>query len=68
MNFKNGDRVDAINSEGVVKYTGLYLGQGHPGATVPVADRSKLHWAVQVGDRGDVVYLESFYWSLRPAR
>jgi hypothetical protein len=68
MNFKNGEKVDAINSEGIVKYTGFYLGQGHPGANVPVADRSKLHWAIQVNNAGDVVYLDSFYWSLRQAR
>ena len=68
MNFKNGDKVDAIDSEGVVKYTGFYLGQGRPGASVPVLDHSKLHYAIQVNNGGDVVYLDSFYWSIRPTR
>jgi hypothetical protein len=68
MNFKPGDRVDAIDDSGNVKYTGLYLGSGHPAAGVGVSDRTKLHYAIQIGDRGDTVYLEAFYWSLRQAR
>lgn len=68
MNFKPGDRVDAIDDSGNVKYTGVYLGSGHPAADVGVSDRTKLHHAVQIGERGDTVYLEAFYWSLRKAR
>lgn len=68
MNVKPGDKVEAIDDSGNVKYAGIYLGSGHPAASVGVADRSKLHHAVQVGDKGDTVYLEAFYWSLRQAR
>jgi len=68
MNVKPGDKVDAIDDSGNVKYSGIYLGTGHPALSVGVADRSKLHHAVQVDDKGDTVYLEAFYWSLRKAR
>ena len=63
--MKNGDKVDAIDDTGSVKYTGTFLGSGHPAESVGVRDRSRVHYAVQVSNSGDVVYLDAFYWSLR---
>ncbi len=66
--MKQGDKVEAIDESGNVRYTGLFLGSGHPAESVGVRDRSKVHHAIQVNDKGDVVYLEAFYWSIRQAR
>ena len=66
--MKQGDRVDAIDESGNVRYTGFYLGSGNPAASVGVADRSKVHHAIQVNEKGDVVYLDAFYWSLRESK
>lgn len=66
--MKQGDRVEAIDETGNVKYSGVFLGSGHPASSVGVADRSRLHHAVQVNEQGDVVYLEAMYWTLRKAR
>lgn len=65
MNFKQGDKVEAINDSGNVQYVGLYLGEGYPGKNIPVKDHSKSHYAIQVNDAGDAVYLETYYWTLR---
>ncbi len=63
--MKQGDLVEAIDTAGVVKYKGTFLGSGHPTQSVGVRDRSKIHHAIQINDRGDTVYLEAFYWTLR---
>lgn len=68
MNFKQGDKVDVINESGNVAYTGLYLGSGHPAQSISVQDRSHIHHAVQVNDKGDTVYVDAMYWTLRKAR
>ncbi len=68
MQFKQGDKVECIDDSGNIKYTGVYLGSGHPAASVGVRDNSKLHHAVQVNNSGGTVYLDAYYWTLRMAR
>ena len=68
MNFKQGDRVDAINESGHVIYTGVYLASGRPTKTIIVEDPTHIHHAIQVNDKGDTVYVDASYWTLRNAR
>lgn len=68
MEFKTGDRVEAIDENGNVRHSGFYLGKGYPKEEVGVKDKTKLHYAVQVDDSGGVAYLQVGYWTLRPAR
>jgi len=65
-----GTKVEAIDEDGIIKYTGTYLGTGRPTAEVPIASssREREHHAVQVNDKGDVVYLDVFFWTLREVR